>query len=38
MAVPVPAMAGSGGGYTPYYPLASDRRLKRNIRMLAGRP
>jgi len=43
MAVPMPAAAASGGGYSPYYPLTdsqqvSDRRLKRNIRTLAGRP
>jgi hypothetical protein len=39
MVVPMPAAAASGGGYAPYYPVAvSDRRLKRNIRTLAGRP
>jgi hypothetical protein len=37
MAVPVAAAAGSGGGYAPYYNV-SDRRLKRNIRTLVGRP
>ena len=36
MAVPMPAAAASNGGYAPYY-NASDRRLKRNIRTLAGR-
>ena len=35
MAVPMPAAAASTG-YAPYYSL-SDRRLKRNIRTLAGR-
>lgn len=41
MAVPVPAAATSNGGYAPYYAAsggASDRRLKRNIRTLVGRP
>ena len=37
MVVPMPAAAASVG-YAPYYNLASDRRLKRNIRTLAGRP
>jgi Coenzyme PQQ synthesis protein D (PqqD) len=38
MVVPMAAAAGSGGGYTPYYSQQSDRRLKRNISTLVGRP